>query len=64
MPNALVTGASRGVAGELHATRMMVPKKRGLIVNISFWAAQKHIGNVIYGISKAAHRQDVGRHGA
>ncbi len=27
---------------------------RGLIVNISFWAAQKHIGNVAYGVSKAA----------
>jgi dehydrogenase/reductase SDR family protein 1 len=25
-----------------------------LIVNISHWAAQKHIGNAIYGISKAA----------
>jgi NAD(P)-dependent dehydrogenase (short-subunit alcohol dehydrogenase family) len=25
-----------------------------LIVNISFWAAQKHIGNVAYGVSKAA----------
>ena len=37
-----------------HAARMMVPARRGLIVNISFWAAQKHVGNVIYGISKAA----------
>src|SRR5262249_23491033 len=25
-----------------------------LIVNISFWAAQKHLGNVAYGVSKAA----------
>jgi len=25
-----------------------------LIVNISFWAAQKHIGNVAYGVAKAA----------
>jgi dehydrogenase/reductase SDR family protein 1 len=32
----------------------MVSKGRGLIVNISFWAAQKHIGNVAYGVSKAA----------
>ena len=23
-------------------------------MNISFWAAQKHIGNVAYGVSKAA----------
>lgn len=37
-----------------HAARIMVPQKRGLIVNISFWAAQKHIGNTIYGVSKAA----------
>ena len=26
----------------------------GLIVNVSFWAAQKHIGNVAYGVAKAA----------
>jgi len=31
-----------------------VPARHGLIVNISFWAAQKHVGNVIYGIAKAA----------
>ena len=37
-----------------HAARMMVERRRGLIVNISFWAAQKHIGNVAYGVSKAA----------
>ena len=32
----------------------MVPAKRGLIVNVSHWAAQKHIGNLLYGLSKAA----------
>jgi NAD(P)-dependent dehydrogenase (short-subunit alcohol dehydrogenase family) len=33
----------------------MVDRKiPGLIVNISFWSAQKHIGNVAYGVSKAA----------
>ena len=37
-----------------HAARMMVPKRSGFIVNISFWPAQKHIGNVIYGVAKAA----------
>jgi dehydrogenase/reductase SDR family member 1 len=36
------------------AARMMVPKRQGLIVNISFWPAQKYIGNVIYGVAKAA----------
>ena len=33
---------------------MMIARRNGLIVNISFWAAQKHIGNVAYGVSKAA----------
>lgn len=37
-----------------HAARLMVPRRAGLIVNISFWAAQKRIGNTLYGISKAA----------
>ena len=41
------------VAGA-HAARAMAPNRRGLIVNISYWAAQKHIGNVIYGMAKAA----------
>ncbi len=34
--------------------RQMVEQRSGLIVNISFWAARKHIGNVAYGVSKAA----------
>jgi dehydrogenase/reductase SDR family member 1 len=37
-----------------HAARMMVPKRSGLIVNISYWAARKYIGNAIYGAAKAA----------
>jgi len=36
------------------AAKTMVARHSGLIVNISFWAAQKHIGNVAYGVSKAA----------
>jgi len=36
------------------AVPMMLQNKRGLIVNISVWAAQKFIGNLIYGVSKAA----------
>ncbi len=47
-----------GVRAHYHASqlaaRLMVPRRRGLIVNISFWAAQKHLGNVAYGVSKAA----------
>jgi NAD(P)-dependent dehydrogenase (short-subunit alcohol dehydrogenase family) len=49
---------SAGVRAHYHASqlaaRMMIAAGRGLIVNISFWAAQKHIGNVAYGVSKAA----------
>ena len=37
-----------------HAARLMLPRRSGLIVNISYWAAQKHIGNTIYGVAKAA----------
>lgn len=36
------------------AARTMVAQKSGLIVNVSFWASQKHIGNVAYGAAKAA----------
>jgi dehydrogenase/reductase SDR family protein 1 len=36
------------------AAKPMAERKRGLIVNISFWAAQKYVGNSIYGIAKAA----------
>jgi dehydrogenase/reductase SDR family protein 1 len=36
------------------AAKMMIARRRGLIVNISSWVARKHIGNVIYGVSKAA----------
>jgi NAD(P)-dependent dehydrogenase (short-subunit alcohol dehydrogenase family) len=32
----------------------MVERRRGLIVNLSHWAAQKRIGNVAYGVAKAA----------
>ena len=40
-------------ASQLAASRM-VERRRGLIVNISHWAAQKYIGNVAYGVAKAA----------
>ncbi|QQR37591.1 SDR family NAD(P)-dependent oxidoreductase [Devosia oryziradicis] len=32
----------------------MVARRSGLVVNISFWAAQRYDGNAIYGIAKAA----------
>ncbi len=37
-----------------HAAQQMCGRRSGLIVNISFWAARKYIGNVIYGAAKAA----------
>jgi NAD(P)-dependent dehydrogenase (short-subunit alcohol dehydrogenase family) len=47
-----------GVRAHYQASQLaapsMVARGRGLIVNISTWAAQKHIGNVAYGVSKAA----------
>src|SRR5919205_2751658 len=39
-----------------HAAREMVERRGGLIVNISFWAAQRYVGNVAYGVVKAATR--------
>jgi NAD(P)-dependent dehydrogenase (short-subunit alcohol dehydrogenase family) len=49
---------SAGVRAHYHASQLAVPsmisRRRGLIVNISQWASQKRIGNVAYGVSKAA----------
>lgn len=47
-------GVRAAYAASQLAARRMVEQQSGLIVNISFWAAQKHIGNVAYGASKAA----------
>jgi NAD(P)-dependent dehydrogenase (short-subunit alcohol dehydrogenase family) len=47
-------GVRAGYRASQLAARTMVRQRRGLIVNISFWAAQKRIGNVAYGVSKAA----------
>src|ERR1700687_5226175 len=49
---------SAGVRAHYQASQLaappMIAQRRGLMVNISFWAAQKHIGNVAYSVSKAA----------
>lgn len=37
-----------------HAAQSMVAAGSGLIVNLSYWAAQKYLGNVLYGCAKAA----------
>ncbi len=36
------------------AARLMIPRRRGLIVQIGFWSARRHLGNLIYGLAKAA----------
>jgi dehydrogenase/reductase SDR family protein 1 len=47
-----------GVRAHYHASQLaapsMIAQGRGLIVNISSFAARKHAGNVAYGVSKAA----------
>jgi NAD(P)-dependent dehydrogenase (short-subunit alcohol dehydrogenase family) len=50
----MVNTALRGAyVASQYAARTMVAQRSGLIVNISFWAAQKYMGNVVYGIAKA-----------
>ena len=50
----MTAGVRAAFVASQHAARLMVPRRRGLIVNVSQWAAQKYLGNVIYGVSKAA----------
>ena len=50
----ITTGVRSAFVASQLAARTMVAARRGLIVNISHWAAQKRIGNTIYGIAKAA----------
>src|SRR5438270_1270795 len=50
----LDAGVRAAFVASSHAARIMTAQRRGLIVNISFWAAQKYLGNVIYGVAKAA----------
>ena len=47
-------GVRAAFLASAHAAKGMAARGRGLIVNISFWAAQKYVGNVIYGMAKAA----------
>ena len=50
----MTAGVRAAFVASQHAARLMVPARRGLIVNISFWAARKYLGNTVYGIAKAA----------
>lgn len=47
-----------GVRAGFVATSLAVPTmmeaRRGLVVHLSHWAARKHLGNVLYGVAKAA----------
>lgn len=47
-----------GIRAHFRASQLaapaMIAQRHGLIVNISFWSAQKRIANVPYGVSKAA----------
>ncbi len=53
--DAMVTAGVRSAfIASQHAARKMVKQRSGLIVNISYWAAQKYIVNTINGLAKAA----------
>jgi dehydrogenase/reductase SDR family member 1 len=47
-------GVRAAYVSSAFAARMMVEQQNGLIVNISYWAAQKYMANVAYGAAKAA----------
>jgi NAD(P)-dependent dehydrogenase (short-subunit alcohol dehydrogenase family) len=58
--DAMMTAGVRAafVASQL-AAGMMVARRRGLIVSLSFWPARTYVGNVPYGVSKALIAADV-----
>jgi dehydrogenase/reductase SDR family protein 1 len=47
-------GVRAAYVASCFAARSMIERGRGLIVNVSFWAAQKYLSNVAYGAAKAA----------
>jgi len=47
-------GVRAAFVASAHAARLMLPRRSGLIANVSFWAAKKRIGNALYGVAKAA----------
>jgi len=47
-------GVRSNYVASIYATQLMLKRKQGLIVNISFYASRKYYGNVIYGVVKAA----------
>lgn len=47
-------GVRSAYCGIRIAAEQMARQRSGLVVNVSFWAAQKFMQNVVYGIAKAA----------
>lgn len=47
-------GLRAGFVATSHVVPSMVASGGGVVVHLSHWAAQKYLGNVIYGVSKAA----------
>ena len=56
----LTTGVRAAFVASQYAVRLMIPARRGLIVNSSFWAAQKCLGNTVYGRDGGDRQDDVG----
>jgi dehydrogenase/reductase SDR family member 1 len=50
----LDAGVRAAFVASAQAAGMMLKRRGGLIVNIGYWAARKYMGNVIYGVAKAA----------
>src|SRR3989441_12173350 len=50
----VTAGVRKALVASQHVALTMVQARRGLIVNISSWAAQKYIANTVYGLAKAA----------
>jgi dehydrogenase/reductase SDR family protein 1 len=48
------TGVRAAYVASGLAAPIMLAQRNGLIVNLSYWAAQKHVANVSYGVAKAA----------
>lgn len=48
------TGVRAAYVASGLAAPIMLAQRNGLIVNLSYWAAQKHLANVAYGVAKAA----------
>lgn len=50
----MTLGVRAAFVASREAAPMMITASSGLIVNLSYWSARKHLGNVLYGCAKAA----------